>query len=149
MGDFVFAGYPWERLVLLALASLRALFTVGFAGLAYLALQRSSLPRWFVILVLVVVIPFGAFLCADGIEPLLKSQIFDYDYNPYVMAIGEWEGWMGPTSHGDIATWQTMKCGPPPGGNVEPLMPWWGNPADGRWCKKRVVIVPRNELQQR
>lgn len=133
MSDFVLLGYPWERIILLLFASCRALVAVAGFSIGHRAIKRAGWTTLALPFALIIAILF-AFLWADGIEPMLKRLIFGYDYNPYVMAIGEWEGYMGATVDGDMKTWQAMKCGPPPGGNANPLLLWWGNPASGSFC---------------
>lgn len=122
MSDFALFGYPWERIALTALAIVRAWMTVLFFLLCWSAFRRASWPRLVIVLLLVAAIPFGAFLWADGVEHLLKTLVFGTSYNPYMMAIGEWEGWTGPTSDEDLSFWNAQKRRRQP-----PQTPWWGD----------------------
>mgnify|MGYP001563215463 FL=1 len=135
MSDLVILGYPWERIILLLFAACRALVAAGGFALGHKAMKRANWPWYVCVIFACIIAVLFAFLWADGIEPTLKLWIFGYNHNPFVFAIGEWEGYMGATTDGDMATWQRMKCGPPPGGNVDPLLKWWGNPGSGSFCR--------------
>jgi hypothetical protein len=74
--------------------------------------------------------PLTALISADVIEHYLRLFILGYDYNPYVSAIGEWEGWMGPTRTSDLPTWEAQKCQRPPAET-----PWWGDVTS--FCRNR------------
>mgnify|MGYP001562997624 CR=1 FL=1 len=128
---------PYERQVLLHLAALRAVVTAGAALVFWSATTSQGWPVALALPATACVAAWASLLSADFIENRLRRWLLGYSYNPFVSAIGEWEGWMGPTDRNDavgIATWNLMKCGPPPGGNVNPLLSWWGNPGSGSFC---------------
>ena len=131
---------PYERQVLVWLAYGRS-WIVGGATLGmFLVEQSQGWPWWVSVLHLVCLSSFAALLSADFIEHAARGWLLGYAYNPFVSAIGELEGWMGPVNMIDqqdrdgIVVWQAMQCGPPPGGNANPLLPWWGNPGSGSFC---------------
>ena len=128
---------PYERQVLLHLAALRAAVTAGAALAFWLVVTGQGWPLALALTVTACVAALASLVSADFIEHALRKRLLGYPYNPFVSAIGEWEGWMGPTDPNDavgIAAWNLMKCGPPPGGNATPLMPWWGQPGSGSFC---------------
>lgn len=129
---------PYERQVLLHLAALRAVLTAGAALVFWSATMSQGWPVVLSLTVTACVAAWASLVSADFIEHQLRKWLLGYGFNPFVSAIGEWEGWMGPTDPDDavgIAAWNAMKCGPPPGGNATPLMKWWGNPASGSFCE--------------
>ena len=128
---------PYERRVLLNLAALRATITAGFSILMLWVQIHQEWAPWAMLITLPANATLAALASADFVEPILRKLLLGYSYNPYVSAIGELEGYNGPTDAKDllaIMTWDNMKCGPPPGGNANPLLPWWGNPASGSFC---------------
>lgn len=128
---------PYERQVLLHLAALRAVLTGGAALIFWSVTTAQAWPLALGLAVTACVAAFVSLVSADFIENRARRWLLGYAHNPFVFAIGEWEGWMGPTDPNDavgIVTWNLMKCGPPPGGNANPLMPHWGNPASGSFC---------------
>lgn len=102
---------PYERRVLLGLAWFRAVFTAAVC---------APFPWWS----WPIVAPLAALVAADFIEHRIRRRLLGYSYNPFVSAIGEWEGWMGPTdTRYGVEEWNAMKCGPPP----PILREWWGD----------------------
>ena len=128
---------PYERQVLLHLAALRAGVPAGAALLFWSATISQGWPVALSLPATACVAAWASLVSADFLEHGLRKWWLGYAFNPFVSAIGEWEGWMGPTDPNDavgIVTWNLMKCGPPPGGNANPLLTWWGNPSSGSWC---------------
>ena len=128
---------PYERQVLLHLAALRTIVTAGTALVFWSVTISQGWPGALGLTTTACVAAGASLLSADFIEHRLRQRLLGYSYHPFVSAIGEWEGWMGPTDPNDavgIAAWNAMKCGPPPGGNVTPLLTWWGNPSSGSFC---------------
>jgi hypothetical protein len=112
---------PKERVILLCLAAWRALFTGSAALLGYYTAVRASIePFAFPLAMLFAVL--AALVSADVIEHWAKVPLLGTNYNPYVMAIGEWEGWMGPTRSEDVPAWREQMCKPQP-----PQCAWWGD----------------------
>ena len=132
--------YPYERLVLLGLAVLRAELTlwvpVVLVGLFGIALWRVGTKR---VVIVVIVFSLGsmiavgtAFTSADVIEHNLKRAALGTAYNPFYEPCGEWEGYTGPCGKepADFALWNASKCGPTPA-----AVRWWGDPGSGSYCK--------------
>lgn len=121
---------PYERRVLCWLAVLRG--TVTAAGT--MALWHVQGTQDWPLAVRVLLVPCNAalisLLSADFVEHLVRRLLLGYAYNPFVSAIGEWEGYMGPTRRVDAAQWNAVKCGPTPA-----LCPWWGDPGSGSFCR--------------
>ena len=129
---------PPERVVLLWLAVLRAPVTGG----SVLLLWHVQAAEGWSVAIRLLLLPCNAALfalvSADVIEHALRGILarlwpetfgaFGEGYNPWVSAIGEWEGWTGPTREGDAAAWQAVKCGPP-----AREAPWWGDTDSFCW----------------
>lgn len=130
---------PRERQVLLMLAMIRAQITAGGAILLFAIQRAEGWPSW------VSANLFGpdavlfALISADFVEHWLRKRLLGYDYNPRISAIGELEGWNGPTNRlasedGDaaVAAFEAHKCAPPPKGAG---LDHWGDPGSGSFCR--------------
>ena len=124
------SAFPYERLVLIAFAAGGVVWTVAFALLANYSLTRADFPTLVRVPVVIVLSVFMMLIWADGVAHVGKGWVLRYDYNPFVMTIGEFEGWNGPTSADDVAAWRERMCGPPPAET-----PWWGDPGSGSFCR--------------
>lgn len=123
---------PRERQILLQLAVLRAQVTATGALLLFAVERWEGWPAWLVAFMLGPNAVFFALLSADFLEHWLRKRLLGFDYNPRVSAIGEWEGWMGPTntlaSEGGpamVQAWRDHMCeGPPKNAGLD----HWGDP---------------------
>lgn len=120
---------PWERMVLLVLAAFRAEITFAAGLVSFLAFRRA-VRTWLAIVFAMTAALGASVVSADGIEHWVRATIgrsFGHGYNPFVSAVGEWEGWNGsPGGYPDArAAWEKAKCGPSP-------FIWWGD--TGSFC---------------
>lgn len=124
---------PRERRVLLALAWLRAALTAGAA----IAVWHVAPRPWAYGLCLLAA-PIAAIGSADFVENRLRKLLLGYAFNPRVSAIGEWEGWNGPTEGRDRERrlWEAHKYDVlyyrEPGDIYLPAL-WEGDPGSGRF----------------
>lgn len=119
---------PPERRVLLGLAAFRAVFTFS-CGVACGLL----LPTPWGWLLSPGAAVLASVISADFIEHYARVLFARFwpkhfgafgpiAYNPWVSAIGEWEGYMGPTDKAYADAWNAAKYGPQP-----PTASWWGD----------------------
>ena len=106
--------YPHERKILLALAIMRAVLSVSPCWV---------FTNWKIASILSILAPLCALFSADFIENRLRKWLLGYSYNPNVSAIGEWEGYNGPTRQEDEAQWRAELW--------KIRAPWWGEKLEG------------------
>jgi hypothetical protein len=111
---------------------------VGFSCVLVWWVGRRALSTWLAAILVFITCIVVSLTWADGIAHVGKQLIIG-PCNPYYAACnGEHEGWTGITtsaSKSEKQLFRLIMCGPPPGGSISPLLPWWGNPPLGTWCK--------------
>lgn len=135
--DVYVLGLPWHRIVMLAFA-FAGYALVGFLAVFAWWVGRRAFGVVGAITLTLTLTLSGGLLWADGIAHVGKEIVIG-PCNPFEAACnGELEGWTGVTTSASVAerrTFDAVKCGPPPGGNANPMMIWWGNPVSGTWCR--------------
>ena len=128
---------PYERLVMILFAHL-GYIVVGFSCILVWWVGRRALSTWLSFVLVPITAIIVSLTWADGIAHVGKQLVLG-PCNPYYAACnGEHEGWTGVTlssSKEERIVFNKLKCGPPPGGNATTILPWWGNPGSGTWCK--------------
>ena len=129
--DSLIGSYrPYEREVLCWLAVVRATVTTAGAMGLWAVQTAEGWPLALRLVILPCDAALISLLSADFLEHAVRKGLLGYAYNPFVSAIGEWEGYMGPTRDADAPAWHTVKCGPPPA-----ICPWWGDHGSGSFCR--------------